>query len=186
MKTSLFLLILIFFISCKKDSPLEEKAKVVKDTRSLTMWGTFLVLDAQLYLDNHETGAKLVYNHFSDSKSVSSLRYDGSNFEIENLVKGVTTYSFYQPRGGNVGTFLLNGDSSKVYGLNIMGPYTTIIEHPTSGIQLMGGSARPFGGWTIDYDNKIILLHIEEVEGSVDGYNCHYYTEIRLKKIKEF
>lgn len=185
MKHIIVILILSMFISCKKETP-AVVTPVTKDVRQLSLWGEFVVLDAQLYLDNHETGAKLVYNHFSSSKNVSSLRYDGSVFEIENIMKDVTVYSFYRPQTGNISTFLLNRDSSKVYGLNVTSSFSSIIENPTSGQQLMGGSSRPFSGWTIDYDNKIVILHIEEVEASVGGYNCRYFTELRLRKIKEF
>jgi hypothetical protein len=143
-----------------------------------------------MYVDNHELGTKTVYQHFGSTKPVSSLRYEGPLFDIETIVQGVTTYSFYKPLGtASSGSFILNEDTSRVYGLTVSSNYTSITENPlaTSPSQLyMGGSARPFSGWTEDYDNKIIVLHIQEVEGSINGYNCRYFTEIRMKKIKEW
>jgi hypothetical protein len=190
MKKLIGLVLIISMFSCRKEYPYPSNDYTTSTPAtpkpSISMWGEFLVLDAKMYMDNHETGMKMVYDHFGPNRQVSSLRYDGSLFDIETIVQGVTTYSFYKPVSGNIGVFLLNEDSTRVYGLNVTSSFTSIVENPTSGVQLMGGSARPFSGWTVDYANKIIVIHIEEIEASVGGYNTSYFTEIRLKKIREF
>ncbi len=188
MKSFLVVILCLSLFGCKKESPVAPT--VTTSTRSLSMWGEFLVLDANMYVNNHDLGTKTVYQHFGAGKSVSSLRYEGPLFDIENIVQGVTTYSFYKPLGTpSSGKFILNGDTTKIYGLNVSSGFSAITENmlSTSPSQLlMGGSSRPFSGWTLDYDNKIIVLHIEEVEGSIGGYNCRYFTEMRMKKIKEW
>lgn len=183
--------IAILTVSCRKQEvyPTSQLPSNVPTNsipaNSVSMWGEFVVTDAIMYVDNHETGEKTVYNHFDSGKSVSSLRIDGPMFDIEKIEKNVTTYAFYQPIN-SIGRFILNGDSTKLYDIKYSGSNKTIIEDPTSGIQLIGGSARPFNGWTTDYANGIIVIHIEELEGSLNGYNVHYYTELTLKKTKSW
>jgi hypothetical protein len=67
-----------------------------------------------------------------------------------------------------------------------MGMYTTIVEDPTHGQSNMGGSARPFFGYTISKKDSLIAISIGEMEGSINGYNCHYRTELTLKKIESW
>jgi hypothetical protein len=50
----------------------------------------------------------------------------------------------------------------------------------------MGGSARPFSGQTISYEDSTVAMQIQEVEGSIDGYNCRYWTQLTLKKVKSW
>ena len=64
--------------------------------------------------------------------------------------------------------------------------YSTIIEDPTHGQQNMGGSGRPFSGITLDYTNQLIGITIQEMEGSINGYNCRYFTELTLKKTQSW
>lgn len=185
------LAITLFTTSCRKEviTPTSQLPANVptapSSANSVSMWGEFVIIDAVMYVDNHETGQKTVYQHFSSTKLVSSLRMEGSIFDIETIEKNVTTYSFYQPIN-NIGRFILNGDTTKLYAVNYSGSNKTIIENPTSTTQLMGGSARPFNGWTVDYTNRIIKIHIQEMKGSMNGYNINYYTELTLKKIKSW
>jgi len=183
---------LVLGTSCKKEYayPTNEypsNIPVIDHTHDLSMWGEFVITDAVMYMDNHETGVKTKYKHFDNTKTVSSLRLGGSIFEIENIEKNVTTYSFWKPiDNAGTGRFVLNGDTTKLYLVQYTGVYTTIIEDSKSPVQLLGGSARPFKGWTTDFDNKMIIIHIQEMEGSLNGENVHYYTELTLKKIKEW
>jgi hypothetical protein len=85
-----------------------------------------------------------------------------------------------------MGKFMLNGDSTKFYMVNYMGPYTSIIEDPTHGQQNLGGSSRPFSGQTISKSENTIAIQIQEMEGSINGYNCHYWTQLKLKKIESW
>jgi hypothetical protein len=52
--------------------------------------------------------------------------------------------------------------------------------------QLLGGSARPFSGQLLNYDEKTVVVQIQEMEGSIDGYNCRYWTQLTLKKVQEW
>ncbi len=192
MKNIIFIICLIAFTSCRK-APLYPTDQLpanvpTKDTSSmLGGWGRFIIIDAVMYVDNKETGEKKVYKHFSTTKSRSSLRWGGSQFEIENIIKDTTTYSFWKPLNyPGIGKFVLNDDTSHHYGVNYIGNYRSIVEDPTHGEQNLGGSARPFSGQTIDLQNKIIAIQIEEVEGSIDGYNCRYWTQLTLKKVQEW
>jgi len=187
----LVLSIALSVVSCKKEIiyPTDELPAVVPvgpdTTNTVSIWGEFVITDAVMYVDNHETGQKTKYQHFSPTKSTSSLRMDGSMFDIENIEQNVTTYAFYRPLNGT-GNFVLNGDTTKLYAVRYSGNNKTIIEHPTAFTQLMGGSSRPFSGWTTDLANKVIVIHIQEMEGSMNGYNVHYFTELTLKKVKSW
>ena len=157
--------------------------------RKITLWGKFLVIDAVMYVDNHETGQKTKYNHFDATKHVSSMRWGGSMFDIETIIKDSTTYAFYKPLNypGN-GKFVLNGDTSKHYAVSYMGFNKAIVEDPVYGMsqQLLGGSSRPFSGQILNYEDKTVVMQIQEVEGSINGYNCRYWTQLTLKKIEEW
>lgn len=190
-KLFLILFISLSVVSCKKEViyPTDQLPAnvptVSSDANTVSMWGEFVITDAVMYVDNHETGSKTVFNHFSSTQLVSSLRIGGAMFEIEEIEKNVTTYAFYKPVNGT-GKFVLNNDTVDVYAVRYSGMNKTIIENPTSTTQLMGGSARPFNGWTVDLANEIIVIHIQEMEGSLNGYNVHYYTELTLKKTKSW
>lgn len=150
-------------------------------------WGEFLLIDAQMFVENKETGVRTVYNHFDVNKSRSSLRWDGSLYDIEDIIKDTTTYSFWKPLTfPGVGKFVLNDDTTKFYGVQYTGQYRTIIEDPTHQQQNIGGSSRPFSGYTIDYNHQIVVINIQEMEGSINGYNCRYWNKLTFKKIKSW
>ncbi len=191
-----FLLVLVTLtvtlVSCKK-APLyptnQLPANIPKiDTASMVGgWGQFVIVDAVMYVENKETGAKTKYQHFSPTKSRSSLRWDGSQFDIENIIKDTTTYSFWKPLNfPGIGKFVLNDDTTHYYGVQYTGMYRTIVEDPTHGQQNIGGSARPFSGQTISVASQTIAIEIEEMEGSINGYNCRYWTQLTLRKIKSW
>ena len=183
----------ILLSSCKKASikPTDELPAVVPtlgiDSGAIGGFGKFVIIDAVMYVDNHETGVKTVYQHFSSTKSRSSLRWGGSQFDIENIIKDTTTYSFWKPSSyPGIGKFVLNDDTTKYYGVNYVGLNRSIVEDPTHGQQNMGGSARPFSGQVKSKANNTIVIQIQEVEGSINGENCRYYTQLTLKKVQEW
>jgi len=197
MKKILYVLVFgLLFISCQKEYPYPSNGSPNEvptiggyDTNLvLSRFGKFVITDAVMYVENHETGEKFQFNHFGPNKNISSMRWGGSLFDIETIIKDSTTYSFWRTTsGGNgMGKFVLNDDFSRYYMINYMGLHTTIIEDPTHGQQNMGGSARPFSGYTISKKDSLIGINIQEMEGSINGYNCHYWTQLTLKKIESW
>jgi hypothetical protein len=187
-KLSIVTVVLLNLTSCEKDSiyPSDDYPKGNPEsyylwendkTQSISLFGKFKVIDAVMYVDNTETGEKIKYNHFGYNKTNSSLLYGGYKFDIEIIVKGETTYSFYRN-----GDFILNGDMSKRYYISS----GKITEHPLSTTQLLGGSSRPFSGQILDYNNKLVSMQIQEMYGSIDGANCRYWTQLTLQKIEEW
>lgn len=197
MKKLIYLLFVISTLvlgtSCKKEYPYPTNdypanvPTVVDHSHDVSMWGKFVITDATMFVDNHETGEKTQYQHFGSGQTVSSLRLGGSIFDIETIEQNVTTYSFWEPTSNpGTGRFVLNDDTTKLYKVEYMGEHTSIIEDPSSTTTLMGGGSRPFSGWTTDFDNKLIVIHIQQMEGSLNGQNVTYYTELKLKKIEEW
>jgi hypothetical protein len=193
----LFLATLVLSLaSCQKEYiypsdtyQLQEETVITGNGQTISQWGKFLVVDAVMYVENNETGEKKVYNHFSVGKDTSSLRWGGSQFDIEVIVKNQTTYSFYKPLNyPGYGEFVLNDDTTKHYAVYYTGFNKTIVEHPVHGMteQLMGGSSRPFSGQILDYNQKLVVVQIQETQASIDGYNCRYWTQLTLKKIEEW
>lgn len=186
------IVIIIQFTSCKKefDYPTNRygDATTVVDGDTIGRWGTFMVIDAVMYVENLETGEKQLYHHFNADKRISSLRWEGSIFPIETIIKDSTTYSFYQPRYGKYGKFVLNGDTSQHYCVYYMSMNQTIVEDPVYGMsqQMLGGSARPFSCSVSNAKEKILEMWIQETYGSINGYNVRYWTILKLRKVVEF
>jgi hypothetical protein len=181
--------LVILFVSCKKEVvyPTDQLPANVPhlDTASTVGgWGKFLIIDATMWVEDKETGVKTHYNHFSSTKSRSSLRWGGAIFDIETIIKDTTTYSFWKPTSyPGTGKFVLNDDTTKFYQVNYVGLYRTIIEDATHGQSNLGGSARPFSGITIDNVNQIVGITIQEMEGiDGNGHAIHYFTQLTLKK----
>lgn len=194
MKKIFYLFLVLLLFSCEKESKFasdtyKNNFTPEKDSKSISRWGKFLVIGGTMFINNHETGEMIKFSHFDSLKTVSSLRWGGSYFDIETIEKDKTTYSFYKPINypGN-GRLIINDDSTKHYMVNYMGMNTTIIEDPIHGMteQLLGGSSRPYTLYVIDYENKILGLRINQIECSIDGYNCNTWNEIKLKKIEEW
>lgn len=189
----LILAIAIGLTSCKKEpiyptDQLPANVPHINTATGVNPWGKFLITDAVMYVENITTGTKTVYNHFSPTKSRSSLRIDGSLFDIETIIKDTTTYSFWKPTSyPGTGKFVLNDDTTKFYRVNYIGTYTTIIEDPTHGQQNMGGSARPFSGQTISTANQTVGITIQEMTGTdSNGNSIHYWTQLTLKKTQSW
>jgi hypothetical protein len=184
---------LLLLTSCQPDAVLPTDTyptglgsmTAVDSGPTVSMWGRFKLISGVMYVDNRETNERLVFNHFNSTKHVSSLRWGGSLFDIENIEENVTTYSFYQPMSyPGYGKFVLNDDPTKRYAVYFVGSNKTIVEDPIyTGNVLMGGSSRPFSGQTVDYANGIIRIQIQEMEGSINGYNCHYWSELTFQKV---
>jgi hypothetical protein len=194
MKKIFYLFLVLLLFSCEKESKFASDTYknnfiLEKDSKSISRWGKFLVIGGTMFINNHETGEMIKFSHFDSLKTVSSLRWGGPYFDIETIEKDKTTYSFYKPINypGN-GRLIINDDSTKHYMVNYMGMNTTIIEDPIHGMteQLLGGSSRPYTLYVIDYENKILGLRINQIECSIDGYNCNTWNEIKLKKIEEW
>jgi hypothetical protein len=185
--------IIFLIISCKKEPlvyPIDtykiQSPTFISDS-GISMWGKFLLIDGTMYVNNNETGEKTSYKHFDINKSRSSLRWGGSMYDIEKIVKDTTTYSIYAPiKIPGYGNFILNDDTSKHYSIYHSDNYQTIIEDPTHKQSNLGGSSRPFSGYTLNKKDKIIVIHIEEIEGSINGYNCKYWSELTFRKIESF
>jgi hypothetical protein len=192
MKKVLIFLVSLSFFACEKEYiyPSDGYPIPKKDTTNqptINPWGKFIVIDGKMYITNHETGEKTVFSHFDTNKNTSSLRWGGSYFEIEELEINKTTYSFYRPKSTpGYGNFILNNDTSKHYEVWWTLRNSSIIEDPIHPQSLLGGSSRPFQGYTLNYTDSLITMYIQEVEGSIGGYNCNYYTILTLKKIQSW
>jgi hypothetical protein len=188
----LIIAIAILLASCKKEPivyPSEQLVTVPPYNAGscIQRWGKFLLIDAVMYMDNYDTGEKKVYQHFGVGKTHSSLRWGGSIFAIEDIVKDSTTYSFWKPlKYPGTGRFVLNGDTTKYYLVNYMGMNNSIIEDPLHGQQNLGGSARPYSGQTKSYSDSTIYMEIEEMIEGIQGYNCRYFTLLTLKKTQSW
>ena len=177
--------------SCKKEEPIYPTDELPANVPSLaaftgiSMWGEFIIIDAVMYYEDHETGDKFVFNHFGPNKDTSSLRLGPPLFDIETIIRNRTSYSFYKPiNNSHYGDFILNNDTTKHYEIYYMGMYMTIIEDPFEPQGLLAGSARPFSGQTISEADSTVAIQIQEMEGSLNGHNCHYWTQLKLKKIR--
>ena len=189
----LFFLVFLFS-SCEKEFEYPSDSYPTFDNNNssqhnIGLWGEFKLLSAVMYVKNNETGEKLKYDHFDTNKTVSSMRWGGSFYEIEQLIKNGTTFSFHAPTSfPGYGKFVLNGDEDKHYSVYYIGQNKRIVEDPVHGMQqqLMGGTSLAFSGQTVDYVNKIVRIQIFEATTNIEGYNCEYWTELTMKKIVEY
>jgi len=61
-----------------------------------------------------------------------------------------------------------------------------ICEHPVYGMeeQLIGGSARTFTDFeTYDFMKDLVTIKVRETQSNIDGYNCEYFTILKLRKL---
>jgi hypothetical protein len=192
-KFFVFTVIVLSLASCKKEELKPNNGVVIEqpngDELTISQWGKFLVIDGVMFVHNLETNEKKMYHHFDSIKKQSSLRWGGSMFDIENIYKDSTTYSFWKPSSfPGYGKFVLNGDTTKHYAVYYCGFNKAIVEDPVYGMtqQLLGGSSRPFSGQLLNYDEKTVVIQIQEAYNSIDGYNCRYWSQLTLKKIEEW
>lgn len=187
MKKFLFILLIILsigFISCEKEI-IEIPQTPVEVSNEVSIFGEWLLVDGQMFITNTETNEKIVMNHFSDERTVSSLNYSGIKFDIERIEKGVTTWKFLEPPTiPGTGSFILNGNNEKPLGFHMTKNNWTIVEHPladTPEEMGLGGSGRPFNAYVVSGDT--IIIQIQEMVGSINGYNCVYFSELTFVKI---
>ena len=158
----------------------------VNSNPTISMWGEFVLISGIMYVDNRVTGERLIFKHFNDKKDISSLRWGGRENDIERIEKG-STYSFYKPTSfPGYGKLIVKGKKNieEEYAIYFIGNNKSIVEKFNSENKtIIGGSARPFSGQTVDYANGIIRIQIQEMEGSIEGYNCHYWSELTFQKV---
>lgn len=182
----LSLIVCISLISCKKDDTTKPKL-TVEEPKELSIYGEWLLIGGDMYMENMETHVKTSYHHFNTTKTVSSTRYEGSLFPIEIIENNKTTWAIYPPNmvPGN-GVFILNSDTLNQYGFHVTTSNWTIIESPLTGKTQMGGGSRPISATIVDYDEKIGEFTIEEGTTSIKNQNYTYFNVLRLKKTKEW
>ena len=190
MKNLIYILILasLAFTSCKKEviKPINQEIEEVAPLEEgIILYGEWILVSGQMYIENMETGEKTVYDHFSPTKTTSSLRYSGTQFEFESIEQGVTSWEFCAPPNWNgYGEFILDGDTLQPYGLYVMDENWSIVEHPTATASTMqlGGSARPLQAVVTDYTSQQVAFTVQEAYESIGGYNCNYYSELIFQK----
>lgn len=149
-------------------------------TDTLPLCGKWVLVSGNLYVETPATYAKEKYSHFGPNKTRSQLSgFNKPSFEFEKLIKDTTTWEFRKN-----GDFILNGDEDRPLFVNVTASNLTIIEHPTSGISMLGGSARPISCSTYDYDNKIMSVIVQEQWGSYNGYNMVWYSELFFRLVE--
>lgn len=182
----LFFITLLTFSSCEKDELVEDVPVEEPVAETIPLAGDWLLVDGTMYLTNIETNEKTRYSHFGPGKTVSSLRLEGSLYEIEELKQNETVWSFRNAKeSGGYGQFFIDYDSIQPYGLNISQNYWTIIESPTATASTtqMDGSARPFTAIIDDYASKTIIIDIQMAYTSFGGYNYQYQSKLKFRKL---
>jgi hypothetical protein len=181
----------LLHFSCTKPV-VDEPAKIVAtdtDNRKMPLTGKWLLLEGEMRFAAASGNSFLKYDHFGPGRTTSSLRYEGSRFNFEELVKDTTTWSFYKPLPGNsYSTFVLNNDTLHPYSLNGNSRGYSIFEYEnaTAATMQLGGSARQVEAFVADYANKIMEAHVQWVDCSINGQSWHYFSILKFKKIEEW
>lgn len=180
---------LILLSACKKEvvyptDQLPANVPTNEGFGGVSRWGKFVLIGSRKMVTNTETGNKTYYNDFG-SGSRSSLRWGGSYYDIETIIKDTTTWSFWAPNG-LTGKFVLNDDTTKYYQVQYSTDFMTIIEDSNHSQQNMGGSSRPLNGETIDLNNKIVRIYVQSGVVTLNGNACEYITELTFKKVQEW
>ena len=190
MKKLIYILILasLTFTSCTKEEykPLNqeiEEAATIEE--GIVLYGKWVLVSGKMYIENMETHEQIVYDHFSPTKTTSSLRYGGAQLEFETIEQNVTTWEFIAPPSWNgYGEFILDGDTLNPYGLYVMGESWSIVETPTATASTMqlGGTSRPISAVVSNYGSNQVTFTVQEAYESIDAYNCNYYSELIFEK----
>ncbi len=193
MKKLLFIISIAFLglTSCKKEviepnvNEVEEAGVLEEEIR---IYGKWVLLDATMYIENLETHEKTQFNHFDANKTVSSIRYSGSMYDFETIEQNVTTWSFYQPEYvPGYGEFVLNNDTINPMGFYVTKTEWNIVEHPlasTASQMQLGGSSRNIEAYVYDYGQEIVDFYVQVAYENINGYNCKYFTELRMQKVE--
>jgi len=189
MKNIISLLLIISLVSCDKEPlyiPCTETYPTTQNPGSYTgenlIDGCWLLEDGEMYMENLETNELIKLPHFNNGDT-SSLRYGGSIYDFENLVKNYTSWCFYLPSNvPGMGDFVLNNDTLLPYGLSVTNNNLTVTEPLVGSYLLLGGSGRPVLYNILDLENKIIVIHIQETYKNINGYNYKYHSKLKFKK----
>ena len=190
MKNLIYILLAfsLVFTSCKKESLTPINDEVVEAgtlEEGILLYGEWKLVSGKMYIENMETGEKVVYDHFGPNKTTSSLRYSGAELEFETIEQDVTTWTFIAPPNyTGYGEFWIDNDSIQPYGLYILDDNWSVVEHPTATTSTMqlGGSSRPLSAVVADYGNETVVFTVQEAYESIDGYNSNYYSELTFQK----
>ena len=132
MKKFIYLFLLSFGLlltSCEKE-PLEvETSEIIDITNdTINLYGKYRLISGKMYITNLVTNDRKVYNHFGPGKNTSSLRHGGSQYPIEEIIRGVTTWEITPPPNvPGLGEFILNDDYTNPYGFNVTRHNWTIV-----------------------------------------------------------
>lgn len=172
--------------SCHKED-INPNQDLVEDAgtidEKISIFGDWLLIDGKMYMENIETGEKVVYNHFDANQTVSTLRYEGVMYEFERIVDDSTTWTFKQPNSvPGMGQFWLNNDSIQPYGFYVTNSNMSITEY-SSVDQQLGGSARPIRAYIKNYANQEVNFYVQEAYTEIDGQTWKYFSELTFKKL---
>jgi hypothetical protein len=188
MKSLIYLIVLshLFLFSCQKEN-IEPTTPPAEAKQEIGLYGKWLLIGGTMYIENLETNKKVKYSHFGSNRPVSSLNYNGINFNIELLEINVTTWSFYRPPlVPGFGRFALNNDTLNLYGFYVTKNNWTIMENPQSTISTMqmSGSAKPIYAEIFNFSDSIVNFYIQEAYTPINNQNCRYISELKFKKIE--
>lgn len=187
LKIAILSIIVIFGVSCQKEYPYPSNGYPTHTKQTpepeVSLFGEFVITDAVMFTYDGNTGDTIQVNLFN-GQNLACMIKGGSPFVIDSIEKNMTKYSFYKPVKFGFGEFVLNEDTSKHYGLNLIST-PTIIENPNDTTQLMGGSAKQLISYkTLDYNNKVVSIMMNDFSGL--GSGVEYWTVLTLKQIKEW
>jgi len=183
----IFLIASLTFTSCKKEEivPINQVEEVGTIEEGILIYGKWKLVSGKMYVHNLETYQNVVYDHFGPNKTTSSLRYSGSQFELETIRVDSTTWTFIAPPSWQgYGEFWLDNDSIQPYGFYVLDNFWSIVEHPTATATTMqlGGSSRPLSAVVTSYTNQTVEFTVQESYESINGYNCKYYSILTFQK----
>jgi len=145
---------------------------------------TFRLISGKMYMENMETGNKVVYDHFDENQTISSMNYGGIELEIEKLEVNVTTWGFYSTDRLE---FRVNGDSIDVYECTQNSFGMSIIDHGQSSnngpiTHKLNGSSKPF---RIEHvGNDVIQVYINESYVTINNEQYSYFNELYFELVK--
>lgn len=193
MKKLTFILVLVSLalFSCKKEEvepdlgPYRSEYPTFEDDGYHIDDKTFILISGKLYMENVETGEKVVFDHFGDGKTVSGMRAGNYEYEIEKLEQFKTTWGFYST---NRLEFYLNGDTLDPYEIQESSYSNRIIEHSQSSTNgpitiKMGGSSKPFTIGVVDEEADIIRVYINEAYTDLNGEQWTYFNELDFQLV---
>jgi hypothetical protein len=187
MKKIAFILgiLVLSFFSCKKADiqPVKEETAI---NQELSIYGKWLLIGGDMYVEDMDTHVKTKYNHFSTIKTTSSLRYEGALFSIETLTNNATVWEFKQPINNSFyGDFILNNDTLNPYCLYVTTYNMSVTEalNATSSTMQMGGSSLPIEYSTSDFNNGIMDIKVFESFIVINNTNYNYFSILKFKKL---